>query len=537
VNATELTIVIPTSGRWDVLAMTLDALERQTVSGFQTVVVVNGLHLVVPAELRERPGVRFVTREDEGPGPARNLGASLAEAPLLLFLGDDTIPLEKLVSRHLFHHARDASDEVAVLGHVRWHPSVAGRRVNRWLDWSLTQYDYAQMEASDDIGFGRFYTSNVSLKRSLFERVGGFDPDFRFGYEDIDFGYRASLAGLRLRYEPDAVALHLHPNDLTGLRRRFELVGASERVMASKHEWFEPYFRVRMLGHSAAPPVSRLWPLVVDRVPVSARLIRGPVERRADRWYHQQLAQSFADGWDRELDFEELRAYLGDAFDLNRLQRHTALLDAEAAAAEDEGRFYRTSEMYLYDLTVFAASGTKDPYRRVLRSLLAPGARLLDYGCGIGSDGLRLLEQGYRVELAEFENPSVAYLRWRLKRRGRDAPVHDLDRYVPDGFDAAYAFDVIEHVDDPFALLAELERRARIVVVNLLEPVSGETPLHRVLPIRAILRHAAARGLLRHHIFHGRSHLIAYRGARGDGPRPGRLRSGLERWLGPRIRA
>jgi hypothetical protein len=88
---------------------------------------------------------------------------------------------------------------------------------------------------------------------------------------------------------------------------------------------------------------------------------------------------------------------------------------------------------------------------------------------------------------------------------------------VPDGFDAAYAFDVIEHVDDPFRFLASLEARAGIVMVNLLEPIAGETALHRELPIRAILKHATARGLLRYRRYHGRVHLIAYRGRGGVG--------------------
>ena len=91
-------------------------------------------------------------------------------------------------------------------------------------------------------------------------------------------------------------------------------------------------------------------------------------------------------------------------------------------------------------------TGTKLPYLRELARHVPPGSRLLDYGCGIGSDGLLLLEAGYRVEFADFDNPSTEFLRWRLERRGLDAPVHDLDKEVPDGFDAAYAFDVIEHV-------------------------------------------------------------------------------------------
>src|SRR5207248_483828 len=80
---------------------------------------------------------------------------------------------------------------------------------------------------------------------------------------------------------------------------------------------------------------------------------------------------------------------------------------------------------------VFAMSGTKLPYHGDLERIVPSGSRLLDYGCGIGSDGLRLLDRGYRVEFADFDNPSARYLRWRLDRREIAAAVHDVERDVP----------------------------------------------------------------------------------------------------------
>lgn len=216
----------------------------------------------------------------------------------------------------------------------------------------------------------------------------------------------------------------------------------------------------------------------------------------------------------------ELHAYLGPRFERSRLERWWEQVPSELERIGDEQRLYRTSEAYLYDLTAFAMTGTKLPYLAELVRHVPPGSRVLDYGCGIGSDGLALLEAGYRVELADFDNPSVRYLRWRLEHRGLAAPIHDLDTEVPGGFDAAYAFDVIEHVDDPIGLLESLERRAALVCVNLLEESDdeGESPLHRVLPIDEILRRAADRGLVSHSIHHGRSHLVLYRpGGRSDG--------------------
>ena len=127
----------------------------------------------------------------------------------------------------------------------------------------------------------------------------------------------------------------------------------------------------------------------------------------------------------------ELEEYLGAGFELRRLQDYEGELEREFAGFADERAFYRESESYLYNLTVFAMSRTKVPYLRELTRQVEPGARLLDYGCGIGSDGLALLEAGYRVEFADFDNPSIAYLRWRLARRGLEAPIWDLEREVP----------------------------------------------------------------------------------------------------------
>lgn len=206
----------------------------------------------------------------------------------------------------------------------------------------------------------------------------------------------------------------------------------------------------------------------------------------------------------------ELREYLGEGFDLDRLRGYQQQLDAEFAEIGDEQAFYRTSQGYLYNLTAFAMTATKLPYLRELVRLVPPGSRLLDYGCGIGSDGLLLLEQGYRVEFADFANPSVEYLRWRLSHRGLDAPIHDLSEHVPGGFDAAYAFDVIEHVDDPFAFLGEMERRARLVEVNFLEPEPDDQESHHELPIARLLEHVASHPLRHYAVLHGRSHLVLY---------------------------
>ena len=235
---------------------------------------------------------------------------------------------------------------------------------------------------------------------------------------------------------------------------------------------------------------------------------------------------------DPQREEAELRAYLGEAYDHERLVHYDRQLEDELAQIGDEETLYRTSQAYLYNLTAFAMTKTKEPYLDVLRAAIPPGSTVLDYGCGIGSDGLALIEAGYHVAFADFDNPSTRYLRWRLQQRGRDARIFDLDRErPPDGFDLAYSFDVIEHVPDPFAFVERLEASARMVLVNFLDPVEGETELHHDLPVDDLVRHAAARRLLRYEVFHGRSHLVLY-----DRRPGGRLRAKLALVRGSRRR-
>jgi len=502
----DVCVVIPTRQRWGMLERTLQAFRRQTVQGFE---------IIVLADATEEPaggleGARLILKPDTGVSERRNLGARSTDRTLLLLLGDDTIPAGDLVERHLVRHNRDPEPAVAILGKIDWHPEVAGNRVLSWLDRSGLQFDYPNI-TTEEAGWGRFYASNLSIKRDFFLDVGGFDEDFTFTYEDLDVGLRLHEHGMRLLYEPTARVFHHHVYDVEGLRRRFAATAEGEWLMIKKHPDFPAFFAPRIEAAADSPPASSVWPLIVDRIP-EGNALRRRAESRAHTWYLQQVADAFLATWEGQREREDLIEYLGDEYDENLLRGHELAIEKEFDSAPDEETFYRTSRMYLYDLTVFAMSGTKLPYRRMLKKLVPPGATLLDWGCGIGSDGLRLIGDGYRVSFADFDNPSTTYLRWRLQKRGFDAEVYDIatDK-IPGGFDAAYSFDVIEHVDDPVGFLDRLDSLASMVMVNLLEPDPNDIHLHKPLPIKKLIDRAEKKGLVFYRKFHKRSHLIAYR--------------------------
>lgn len=511
----DVAVVIPTISRNPILARTLAKLSEQTVRDLEIIVVVDGEGHPAPP-----PGAsRVIVKRHGGAAAARNAGVRATERPLVLFLDDDMLPDGDLVERHLEMHNAHPERTTAILGRVDWHPEVAGNPVNRWLDWSNTQFAYEAFSERDgeDIGWHHLYSCNVSLHRDFFLEAGGFDERFIVYYEDTDLGLRLGEKGLHLYYQPRARAWHLQKYDFAAVRRRFDRVALGERLMIEKHPGFEPFFLQRMQRARASAPRTSIWPHLVERVPRSLAERRpellAALRRRASLVYYNRLADSYEKAYERGAGIAELQQYLGDEYDPQMLLHHTAEVDREAEAAPDEQEFYRSSRIYLYDLTMFATWGTKDPYVRMLLRHVPEGGHLLDYGCGIGADGVRLMEVGYRVSFADFDNPSVEYLRWRLKRRGLTAAIYDVERdEIPGGFDAAYSFDVIEHVEDPAGFLDRLEQRARVVAVNLLAPEPGDTHLHHELPIAELRERAARRGLLTYRVLQGRSHLLIYRG-------------------------
>jgi len=527
-GATELTVVIPTMGRWEILEQTLGGLEAQTATGFEVIVVSDGAG-PPPRQLMGLGETHFVTQTAAGPAAARNRGVGESTRSLILFLGDDMVPAADLVSIHVTTHGQHPDPQVAVLGRVEWHPEVAGNRLNRWLEDSGTQFDYANMDQEKgvvgdeayDPGFGRLYSSNLSLKRSLFDSVGGFDESFIFYYEDLELGWRLSEKGLRIVYRPEALARHLHAYDWVGLEDRFRGIALGEKLLGTMRPDFHPFFQQRIMA--AGPPASS-WGYRAERLigpgsawaaahaPPSRPGLAAKLRDRADTAYHRCLAGPFLEAWSTADEMCELRDYLGTEFRPELLIHHKEELEREADAATDELSFYRTSQSYLYDLTAFAMSPTKQPYLAELSRLVSPGARILDYGCGIGSDGLRLANLGYQVSFADFDNPSTRFLRWRLERRGLSSRVYDIDTDdIPTDFDTVFCFDVIEHVPDPSAFLSRLESLGDVVIVNFLEPDPRDTHLHRDLDIGALVARAERHGLLYYRIHHGRSHLVAYR--------------------------
>lgn len=169
----DLSVVVPTCGRPELLGRCLAALERQTLARERYEVI------VVEDKLRE------------GPAAARNRGWRKARAPIVAFTDDDTEPDPDWLRCGL------AAFEVGV-------EAVTGR-VRMPIPERPTDYE----RDAQGLERAEFVTANCFVKKAALERVGGFDERFRLAWrEDSDLHFKLLRAGARIVHEPRALVVH-----------------------------------------------------------------------------------------------------------------------------------------------------------------------------------------------------------------------------------------------------------------------------------------------------------------------------------------
>jgi len=205
--------------------------------GTEVVVVANGTpqdQLMDLAALEDI--VLVVNRENLGFAGGCNQAASLARAPHLLFLNDDSTVEEGSIEALV----RAASNEPAI-GAVGCRITSSNGTLEEagsvvWRDGScahvgegLPSTSNAYMEPRD-VDYAS--ANGLLVTRRAWDAVGGFDERFFPAYaEDVDLCLRLSAHGFRVRYEPKARLVHLGSQGTSRSYREFLLARNQQKLV------------------------------------------------------------------------------------------------------------------------------------------------------------------------------------------------------------------------------------------------------------------------------------------------------------------
>lgn len=232
----KISVLIPTHNRKDILRKCLEGYSRQTfpADAFELIVVddgstdgtaevVNGLAPTLPYRLS------YTYQANAGPGAARNRGFRNASGEVILITGDDILPDERLLAEHWeWHSERYPEKEIGILGYVTWLPDLAPTPLMRWLERGV-QFNYPVLVHGGIADWRYSYTCNLSIKKGFLDESGEqFDERFvKYGFEDIEWGYRLAKKGFSIRYDGHARGWHEHWTTLENSLQRMENVGRS----------------------------------------------------------------------------------------------------------------------------------------------------------------------------------------------------------------------------------------------------------------------------------------------------------------------
>jgi glycosyltransferase involved in cell wall biosynthesis len=210
-----LTVVIPTFNRDAVLKRALDGYVAQsTPKAIHELIVVDDgstddTEGIVTEMARLAPfSIRYLRQANRGPAAARNLGITETSTEVVLFTDSDIVPGAELVAQHLEWHNMYQQANVGILGYVTWPSQPTPTPFMKWYG-ERQLFDYWTIRHAKRVGFGAFYSCNLSLKTQFLVENGQFNENFKTAaFEDIELGYRLGEAGLKLLHNPLAIAFH-----------------------------------------------------------------------------------------------------------------------------------------------------------------------------------------------------------------------------------------------------------------------------------------------------------------------------------------
>lgn len=207
-------IVITTYERPQILSQCIRALSRQKgIEDCEVIVVDDGSRAdlrAIERQWKAKLNFRLMPIRHAGRAGARNRGVKAASGARILFLGDDILVRPGWLEQHL-RSGQDSRD-IAVLGPCPLQLPESGKTLSPAYRKVLDPVNLAGIRDPKNAGFAFFATGNLSMDREAFLEIGGFDTQFeRYGWEDIDLGYRFEKAGGRLMFDEKAKAIHVHP--------------------------------------------------------------------------------------------------------------------------------------------------------------------------------------------------------------------------------------------------------------------------------------------------------------------------------------
>jgi glycosyltransferase involved in cell wall biosynthesis len=210
-----ISVVMCTRDRPDTIARAVSSVAAQQYPEFEILIIdqsrTDDTRAIVRDLMSEHPQVRYLHVDEAGLSRAYNTGVRNTSGAVLAFTDDDCMAPPDWLAH--IARALDAEPDTEVLyGQVLLPPELQALENTKGVTPMLPIARRRRMNRRE--GFQIFgMGANFAARRSMFERVGGFDEILGGGgplksSQDFDLAYRVFRAGGTILLEPDVVVYH-----------------------------------------------------------------------------------------------------------------------------------------------------------------------------------------------------------------------------------------------------------------------------------------------------------------------------------------
>lgn len=238
VGELRLSIIIPVYNRPNEIRELLQSLLANSfLSKVEVIIVedgsINPCKSIVD-EYKDNISIKYIFIDNSGPSKARNIGEKSAVADYLIFLDSDVVLPPNYISNVL--EAIDITKADAFGG-----PDAATDNftdIQKSINYAMTSIlTTGGIRGSSSNLMEKFKprSFNLGCKKSVFESIGGFAEDMRFG-EDIDFSLRLIEAGYKSVLIKSAFVYHKRRIDYWKFFKQVYNSGIARIILESRHK-------------------------------------------------------------------------------------------------------------------------------------------------------------------------------------------------------------------------------------------------------------------------------------------------------------
>ncbi|WP_180349949.1 glycosyltransferase family 2 protein [Bacillus sp. D386] len=252
----KVSIVIPSHNRYEQLKNTIEALRKQSYDNYEVMIVDDASDdrtstIDLPNHFR-----MIRNNKKMGLAETRNKGIANTDGDLILFLDAEMLVYPDYIENHVKRHEKCKN---LVLTGAMYYYFITQRAQKKIVDQNI---NFLSEEFQKLIRFKDYYYSNIivpygdeldkflipwvacmggnlSVKRTLLDQAGWFDPKFiGYGWEDWELGYRLHQCGATFKVDRAVGTIH-QEHEVNKKRLQESLL--NYRYFMDKHPSIEVY--------------------------------------------------------------------------------------------------------------------------------------------------------------------------------------------------------------------------------------------------------------------------------------------------------